>query len=107
MHTVFSTKDRRPSLRDTALRKELHHYLGGILKCGIDCREGGLILCYNSVKLRSPAINKRQRSPFAYDYQLSGANAVIQIALLFTPFSGLPGWCIRGSKAGGLSLIHI
>jgi len=29
VHTVFSTKDRRPSLRDTALRKELHHYLGG------------------------------------------------------------------------------
>ena len=41
VHTVFSTKDRRPSLRDTALRKALHHYLGGILKCGIDCREGG------------------------------------------------------------------
>jgi len=33
VHTVFSTKDRRPSLRDTALRKELHHYLGVILKC--------------------------------------------------------------------------
>jgi len=33
VHTVFSTKDRSPSLRDTALRKELHHYLGVILKC--------------------------------------------------------------------------
>ena len=41
VHTIFSTRDRRPSLRDTALRKELHHYLGSILKCGIDCREGG------------------------------------------------------------------
>jgi len=66
VHTVFSTKDRRPFLRDTALRQELHHYLGGILKhldcqpiivggvedhvhtkshttngmCGIECREG-------------------------------------------------------------------
>ena len=48
MHTVFSTKDRRPLLRDTALRHELHHYLGGILKhldcqkgmCEIDSREG-------------------------------------------------------------------
>jgi len=31
VHTVFSTKDRRPFLRDTALREELHRYLGGIL----------------------------------------------------------------------------
>lgn len=31
VHTVFSTKDRRPFLRDRALRQELHHYLGGIL----------------------------------------------------------------------------
>ena len=31
IHTVFSTKDRRPYLRNLALRNELHHYLGGIL----------------------------------------------------------------------------
>ena len=31
VHTVFSTKDRRPFLRDPALREELHRYLGGIL----------------------------------------------------------------------------
>ena len=31
VHTVFSTKDRRPFLRDKVLRKELHCYLGGIL----------------------------------------------------------------------------
>jgi len=31
VHTVFSTKDRRPFLRDRALRDELHCYLGGIL----------------------------------------------------------------------------
>src|SRR5215207_8086085 len=31
VHTVFSTKDRRPFLRDPALRDEMHHYLGGIL----------------------------------------------------------------------------
>src|ERR1700752_5072229 len=30
-HTVFSTKDRCPSLRDRGLREELHRYLGGIL----------------------------------------------------------------------------
>jgi len=39
VHTVFSTKDRRPLLRDTALRQEMHHYLGGILK-HLDCQEG-------------------------------------------------------------------
>jgi len=31
VHTVFSTKERRPFLRDRALRDELHCYLGGIL----------------------------------------------------------------------------
>jgi REP element-mobilizing transposase RayT len=31
VHTVFSTKDRRPFLRDKSLREELHRYLGGIL----------------------------------------------------------------------------
>ena len=31
VHVVFSTKDRRPFLRDKSLREELHRYLGGIL----------------------------------------------------------------------------
>jgi putative transposase len=31
LHSVFSTKDRRPFLRDKSLRDELHHYIGGIL----------------------------------------------------------------------------
>jgi len=31
VHTVFSTKERRPYLRDQALREEMHRYLGGIL----------------------------------------------------------------------------
>ncbi len=31
VHTVFSTKDRRPFLRNKSLRDELHRYLGGIL----------------------------------------------------------------------------
>jgi putative transposase len=31
IHTVFSTKDRRPFLRDQTIREELHRYLGGIL----------------------------------------------------------------------------
>jgi putative transposase len=31
VHPVFSTKERRPFLRDKSLREELHRYLGGIL----------------------------------------------------------------------------
>jgi putative transposase len=31
VHAVFSTKDRRPFLRDKPLREELHRYIGGIL----------------------------------------------------------------------------
>src|SRR5437764_5045637 len=37
VHTVFSTKERRPFLRDLSLRQELHRYLGGILT-NLDCQ---------------------------------------------------------------------
>jgi putative transposase len=37
VHTVFSTKDRRPLLRDQASREELHRYIGGILT-NLDCQ---------------------------------------------------------------------
>jgi putative transposase len=37
VHTVFSTKERRPLLRDVVLRQELHSYLGGILK-NLNCQ---------------------------------------------------------------------
>ena len=37
IHTVFSTKQRRPFLRDKPLREELHRYLGGIL-ANLDCQ---------------------------------------------------------------------
>ena len=37
VHTVFSTKERRPFLRGRALREELHHYLVGILS-RLDCQ---------------------------------------------------------------------
>jgi putative transposase len=37
VHTVFSTKDRRPFLRDKPLRDELHRYIGGILT-NLDCQ---------------------------------------------------------------------
>ncbi len=44
LHAVFSTKDRRPFLRDLALRESLHGYLGGISK-NLECaplRIGGV-----------------------------------------------------------------
>jgi REP-associated tyrosine transposase len=37
VHTVFSTKERRPFLRDRDLRNELHSDLGGILS-NLDCQ---------------------------------------------------------------------
>src|SRR6267142_622670 len=37
VHTVFSTKDRRPLLHDRMLREEMHRYLGGIL-ANLDCQ---------------------------------------------------------------------
>jgi REP element-mobilizing transposase RayT len=37
VHAVFSTKDRRPFLRDKNLREELHRYLGGVLN-QLDCQ---------------------------------------------------------------------
>ncbi|MGH7951435.1 MAG: IS200/IS605 family transposase [Limisphaerales bacterium] len=37
VHAVFSTKERRPFLRDKNLCEELHRYLGGILN-QLDCQ---------------------------------------------------------------------
>ena len=37
LHLVFSTKERRPFLKDQVLREELHRYLGGILT-NLDCQ---------------------------------------------------------------------
>ena len=36
IHLVFSTKDRRPYLRDRGLRDQLHSYLGRVSK-GLEC----------------------------------------------------------------------
>ena len=44
IHLVFSTKDRRPFLRDQTIRNALHSYLGGVSK-QLDCipiRIGGI-----------------------------------------------------------------
>jgi REP element-mobilizing transposase RayT len=37
VYTIFSTKDRRPFLRDKPLRDQMHRYLGGIL-AKLDCQ---------------------------------------------------------------------
>ena len=37
VHLVFSTKDRRPFLREPGLRSEIHRYLGGVSKT-LDCQ---------------------------------------------------------------------
>ena len=37
LHLVFSSKERRPFLKDHALREELHRYLGGILT-NLECQ---------------------------------------------------------------------
>jgi putative transposase len=37
VHAVFSTKERRPFLRDKTIREEMHMYLGGILAT-LDCQ---------------------------------------------------------------------
>ena len=37
VHVVFSTKERRPFLRELPLRERLHQYLGGILT-NLDCQ---------------------------------------------------------------------
>lgn len=44
VHLVFSTKDRRPFLRDATLRESMHSYLGGVSR-QLDCppiRVGGI-----------------------------------------------------------------
>jgi len=37
LHLVFSTKERRPFLKDPALREKFHRYLGGILT-NLECQ---------------------------------------------------------------------
>jgi REP element-mobilizing transposase RayT len=61
VHTVYSNKERRPFLRDRALREELHRYLGGILS-HLDCQpiivggvEDHVHLLANLSRTRQPA----------------------------------------------------
>jgi putative transposase len=64
-HLVFSTKNRRPFLRDETLRTRLYEYLGGISK-SLDChpvRIGGVedhvhLLCRFSAPKPRPTGSK-------------------------------------------------
>ena len=66
VHTVFSTKERRPFLRDVSVREELHRYLGGILN-QLECQPiivGGVedhvhLLAAYRVRVRSRKWSKR------------------------------------------------
>lgn len=74
LHGVFSTKERRPYLRDPVLRAEAHAYLGGILN-RLDCKPivvGGVedhvhFLCHLS-RTRDPAemVKELKRSSSAW-----------------------------------------
>ena len=65
VHTVFSTRDRRPFLRDKTQREELHKYLGGIL-AKLECQPiiiGGVedhvhLLCALSRTIEAAAMVK-------------------------------------------------
>jgi REP element-mobilizing transposase RayT len=97
VHTVFSTKDRRPFLRDKALRAELHRYLGGIL-ANLQCQPiivGGVedhvhLLCALSRTVEAAAMVKevkrgssvwiKTRGPDLQDYAWQNGYGVFSIA---------------------------
>jgi putative transposase len=97
VHSVFSTKDRRPFLHDRTLRLELHHYLGGIL-AQLDCQPmivGGVadhvhLLCALSRTCEPAAMIKeakrgsslwlKTRSPELQDFAWQNGYGIFSIA---------------------------
>jgi REP element-mobilizing transposase RayT len=80
VHAVFSTKERRPFLRDTSLRKELHRYLGGILT-HLDCQPiivGGvedhvhLLVCLSRTSPIAEMVKELKRGSSLWIKQRSG-----------------------------------
>jgi putative transposase len=96
VHTVFSTKERRPFLRDKVLREELHRYLGGILT-NLDCQPiivGGIedrvhLLCALSRTCEAAAMVKevkrgsslwlKTKSPDSQDFAWQNGYAIFSI----------------------------
>ena len=74
LHAAFSTKDRFPFLQNTAIREEMHAYLGGILE-NLDCHAmavGGvsdhvhLLFSFARVETVADVIKELKRSSSAW-----------------------------------------
>ena len=81
LHTVFSTKNREPFLRDRALREEVHRYIGGIIG-NLDCQPilmGGvddhvhLLFSFTRVKAVADVVKEIKRSSSVWINEQSGA----------------------------------
>jgi REP element-mobilizing transposase RayT len=81
VHTVFSTKDRRPFLRDKTLREELHRYIGGIL-ANLQCQPvivGGVedhvhMLCALSRAIEAATMVKEVKRGSSLSIKTKGPN---------------------------------
>ncbi len=98
LHLIFSTRERRPFLRDPALRARLHEYLGGVSK-ELDCqpvRIGGVedhvhLLCRFSRTLSQADWVKelkrvssswlRQTEPAFQDFAWQGGYATFSVSV--------------------------
>jgi|SRR5690242_17039526 len=86
VHTIFSTKDRRPFLRDKALREELHYYLGGIL-AHHDCQPLSSHVLLNVTNQDT----ENSEPPFYWHFQLGADVAEFLVAVLHTPLMWMFG----------------
>jgi REP element-mobilizing transposase RayT len=107
VHAVFSTKDRRPFLRDKILRGELHRYLGGILT-NLDCQPiivGGVadhvhLLCALSRTCEAAAMVKevkrgsslwvKTKSPDLHDFAWQNGYGIFSIG--FSQIASVRGY---------------
>jgi putative transposase len=91
IHTVFSTKDRRPVLADRELRGELHAYLGGIL-AHLDCQPlivGGVA---DHVHLVSTLARTRTISDVVKETKRASTNWLKRADPLFADFAWQNGY---------------
>lgn len=82
LHVVFSTKGRRPLLRDRAFREEMHRYMGGVedhvhLLCVLSrtCAPADMV---KEVKRSSSAWIK-QRAPECADFAWQNGYGIFSI----------------------------
>ena len=102
LHLIFSTKERRPFLRDLSLRARLHEYLGGISR-ELDChpvRIGGVedhvhLLCRLSRTIsqadwvkelkRVSSAWLKQAEPSLHDFAWQGGYATFSVSVSNLP----------------------